>query len=162
MSTANELLAHQFVDKRGRVWTIEIDVGLARSIKSQTGIDFVNFGASKDSRKLATDTELFVRVLWLLLEEQTEAQQVDEIAFARGLNGDVLGAAMEAVLEALVNFTPPASRDTMRAMKKRAMELEGKAKAKVIARVNSPEIEKAIMAEFDREMSKAATSTAGS
>ena len=76
-------------------------------------------------------------------------------------HGDVLGAAMEAMLAAIVNFTLPASRDTMRALLKKSGELAEKAKAKVIARVNSPEMEKAIMAEFDKEMSRAATSTAG-
>ena len=146
---ARDVLEHQFVDRAGGLWSIELDVGLARSIKTATGVDFVNFATSKAAQKIHTDDETFVRVLWLLIEEQAAAAGVDEEAFARRLNGDVLGAAMLATLAGVVNFSPPARRETMRAIMAKTAEVQATAGAKMISRLNAPEMSRAIAAAMD-------------
>ncbi len=103
-----------FKDKTGFEWKLpEIDVGLVRRVKRETGVDF--FGddsrgstARDDAENwfvLLFDPERLVAVLWVLLEDEVEKQKLDTDGFAGRLNKAALTDARKAVVEALMSFT---------------------------------------------------------
>lgn len=102
----------QFQDLKGRTWTLAIDGSHVLAAKRTFGVNIPGLFA-EDNRpllELTSDFERFVGVLWLLLEQQVDREGVDLDEFVRGLAGDTLGRAIEAFVEALIDFFPTAAQ----------------------------------------------------
>jgi O-acetyl-ADP-ribose deacetylase (regulator of RNase III) len=56
------------------------------------------------------DIEKLFGTLWILCESQADQAGVDEVAFVTGLGGDALGSAIEAFIEAVIDFFPQAAQ----------------------------------------------------
>lgn len=151
-STTIDRPAHCFDDCKGRRWTLKLTIGLAAHVREQCKLDFVDIMSEGNTtlKQIAQSDALFVRVLWLLCEESAAEQQVDEVGFARGLDGDTLGAAMLALMEAIVNFTPPARRVAARAMLDKVMAIQAETAERVAAKTKSPEFDRAVKTAMDK------------
>jgi hypothetical protein len=143
----------QFKDGKGRDWHLSIDVFLVEEIEKRTEVR-VDKLLHKDGAGLLgllDDPVKFVRVLWLLVEEQAEKLGVTPEDFGRALKGDPLDAAAEAFFEALVSFSPSRARPLLRTMAAKSREIAaaelGAAEARVaaidpasfVSATNSPE-----------------------
>lgn len=104
------MLANQFKDLRGDVWTLAVTLGSARRLKNEVGVDLGNIGDGRLFLELATDPYKFGSVLWVLLESQAASRSVSLDDFLDRIDGDVVDAAVGAFGAALVNFTPPPLR----------------------------------------------------
>lgn len=96
----------RFTDKKGREWTLDLDVGLAEHVSKEAEVnlalssgDWIRVVVEPTGRKL-------VEVLWLLVEEQAKATSITPEDFARGFGGDQLEKAGAALREAVVDFFP--------------------------------------------------------
>jgi len=145
-----------FADRLGGEWYVALDVGLCRDIKLAHGVDLANWIDGKAAGRLYQDDETLVAVLWMLCQSQARDRDIDEEAFARLLNGDVLAAALTAIEEAVLGFTRPDRRELVR----QAIETMRAATAETIdkqrAKLASPETQRAISAAVDRALAKAA------
>lgn len=102
----------RFVDLKNRTWNLAIDGSHVLAAKRTFGVNLPGLLA-QDNRpliELTADYEKFVGVLWLLLEEQIDKAGIDENEFVRGLAGDALGNAINAFIEALIDFFPTAEQ----------------------------------------------------
>lgn len=99
-----------FKDADGRDWNLTLTLGVARRIKDDLGIDFGAIGDGSLFFKLAGDPYKLGAVLWLLIEREAERRKITDEQFLDALDGDVLGAAISALGEAVVNFTPAPMR----------------------------------------------------
>ena len=157
--------AHCFDDCTGRRWELKLTIGLAGHINDQCKVDFVDVLEERNTalRQLSASDALFVRVLWLMCEDSAAEQNVDEVAFGRGLDGDALGNAMLAMMEAIVNFTLPVRRVAVRAMLDKVMQVQSDAASRVATKSKTPEFERSLKAAMDKAERSvfAAMSTAG-
>lgn len=97
-----------FKDEKDRVWKMpRLTNGIVLDIADDTGIHLAN---------LAKDTVKFIElvfqpfeigaVLYSLLKEQIKTQGIDEREFLRGLSGESLESAGEALMNAVIDFFP--------------------------------------------------------
>lgn len=111
-----------FKDNNGREWHLTANVPIARKIKEQLGVDILR--TQKALETLSEDPITLVDVLWLMVKDQAEAQQVTSDDFGASLFGESIGAAIDAFVEALVLFSPPRKQKILRTMHSAGIELE--------------------------------------
>ena len=107
-----------FRDNAGREWAVSIHVLAIERVQDKTG---VKIGALiRDGLagllELADDPVKFVRVLWVLVEEQAAALSVAPEQFGRAMGGDALEAAFDAFVNALADFSPSRLRSLIRGL----------------------------------------------
>lgn len=97
-----------FTDELGRAWHVVLDYAAVRRVKSQLGVDL--FKVLDDNcdlfQKLSVDIELAVNLLFALVADQAEKAGVSDEDFGRGLAGDAIDRAMEALVAETVAFFP--------------------------------------------------------
>lgn len=96
----------KFKDSAGREWSIEINVGMVEDIQAHGGIDLdvMMTSPEKFMSMLFTAPRKLVEMLYVILEPQATAQNIDGKAFGRLFNRETLDAATDALLESLVLF----------------------------------------------------------
>lgn len=106
---------NSFTDTLGRKWNLALDFDLHEQVKQREGVLLLSLGDNDCEllAKLHTDFALLVNVLWVLCEEQAEANGIvgtDAMPatrqFAKGLGGDVLENASKALVAAVIDFFP--------------------------------------------------------
>lgn len=118
-------MAKTFQDGQGREWSIDLNLGTARTCKRNLGFDFMGDGKEHPILKLATDVVLLGDVLWCLCERQATERGVTEQDFAESLAGDGLDAATDALAEAFSDFCPnPKRRATLKRLWARLRDVE--------------------------------------
>lgn len=144
-----------FVDRRGREWSLSLDVGLCRKVLREHQVDLANWHDGKAAHVLALDDAKLVDVLWSLVAEQAKERGLDEEAFAGSLNGDVLAAALDAIRAAVVGFTRPDRRELVRQINAKADQITQRAVAKTLEQLTSQETDQAIERALERHVDKA-------
>ena len=105
---------HSFVDSAGRSWSVRVDVGAVKRVRSSLGIDLMHVAERKtqDGRepgvleRLASDPVLLVDVLYVLCEEQAKRVGVSDEDFGRAMLGDAIEGAVKAFIGSIVDFFP--------------------------------------------------------
>lgn len=100
-----------FPDLSQRSWTIRLNFANLRTIRDATGVDLgkpVDFGRSW--AELLSDDDKALTALWLAIEPQATAQGIDNAAWLESMNGECVETALEAMSEAVINFTQPQKR----------------------------------------------------
>ena len=140
----------QFTDTKSRPWQVDLSIGLALAIRSRLKVNFLNLLDGQALEAINHSDETLVNVLWLICAEQAQAAGVDEVEFAMGLGGDVLGLAIDALLEALVLFTRPENRPAIQRILDKSKEMHRRQVQLALAKIDSPEMEAAIAARLDQ------------
>lgn len=132
----------------GKEYPLRLTFAVRQRILDTTKIDLAN-----DFEKVGTlpqsDLTGFVNVVYQWIKPEFGG---DEQAFAALVDGDVLEAAHEAVLEAVIDFFPGEKRPTLRTIKTKSKELDrelaatalkvmDKEKAALIEKLNEASIE---------------------
>lgn len=149
-----ELLPAKFKDTEDREWRLEFNFANAKVLRDEAGFDIGDMREGRAFAELAFDPFRLGQVLWILCEKQAVKLAVDEYAFAEGLKGETLLGVMQALEEAVVNFTPPHLRQTVREileMSAEAVEESGKAVAAGL-RERKPKMMAAMQKEVSRRL----------
>lgn len=101
----------QFTDLNGRTWKLAINGAHVLQAKRTFGVYLPGMFAekSKPLQDLIGDFEKCCGILWILIEPQAEEAGVNELDFVSGLGGDSYGDAINALIEALIDFFPQAA-----------------------------------------------------
>ena len=110
----------QFRDNAGRTWTVELNVDAIKRVRSLLGLDLL--GEAPTLLRLAADPVLLVDTLFVVCRPEANERYVTDEDFGRAMAGDALGAAAEALTQALSDFYQ-SPRDRARA--RRIAELTG-------------------------------------
>ena len=107
----------EFMDTKKRRWPVALTVGDIRRIRTATGVDLLSLFDEKSTAlmELQTDLQLLLDVLFEATRKAREAKGVDDEEFADSLDADCAESAVNALLEALVDFFPSARRAALRA-----------------------------------------------
>lgn len=104
----------QFKDEQGRPWTITINIGTVKKVRSLAKVDLLDLREGNLFNDLAADPIKLGDVLWVLCEDDAKAASISELQFAAALAGDALDAATNALLEEIVDFFPKPQREVLR------------------------------------------------
>jgi len=150
----------QFIDSAGTSWPLSVTVGTVRRVKQALDIDLLAIAdgdqrtGSKSDRLLArlfTDPMLLADVLYVVCQETCAERQVTDEQFGGLLGGDAIAEATDALLEALVDFFPPAKREALRKILGRIREVEDRAAQRASALMGSEKM----LGRIDREIDEA-------
>lgn len=129
-----------FKDTTGKLHDVNVTVATIARVKSQTGVNFMEIIGEK-SREIIeklSDPETFVSVLGAVLN-------CDGLALAESLDGDSVEAAMNAILESVLDFFPKEKSHGIRlALQKtrQAMDrMQREANASLQAMIDSGELD---------------------
>jgi hypothetical protein len=118
----------QFTDAQGRHWTLEINTTVLKQVQAALGLDLGKLAvAGTLYPTLADDPILLASLLAELCREEIEARRLSPEAFGRGLAGDPIDDAVQAVMEALLDFFPKGRRRVAQAAVETARQLETQA-----------------------------------
>lgn len=116
-----------FKDTAGREWLVTISVAEVRRVRRTLSVNLADLQAGKLLEQLS-DPVTLVDVLYVLIEPQAFLRNLTDEQFGQAMGGDVLTAAATALLEALCDFFPGASRELLRkilaATTQRQLEIE--------------------------------------
>jgi hypothetical protein len=105
-----------FQDSHSRKYEVVVTLGTAIAIKKQTGVNLSDIGDGSVLDRISNDPELLVGVLWCAVQASAIEHQLTPEQFAASLGGDTLSTAVEALLNAIVLFSPPSARTALRKM----------------------------------------------
>lgn len=140
-----------FKDALGRTWTFQLDIGTIRYVKLESGV-FLPELLQPDSglvEKLANDPVALYDVIVAALRNQLDDKRIDERQFAEALNNaDIVSSAFDALMEAIVDFSPAETRETVRTALGKVTTATRAAEKEALARlrkaVDSPEFDSKI------------------
>lgn len=132
----------EFTDSKGRVWPIRFTAPKLEAIRKRHGVQLTSWDAPPFER-LAADPELLVNVLWDSVTREAHPD-VEAESFAEALDGDVLGLASEALMEAVTDFFPPSKRSLRRSLLAKAAAIDAEAADLALAKLDEPATRQAI------------------
>lgn len=141
--------APAFTDLEGRRWTLVLNVHLAQQIRDSLGLDFLAAEDGKAITAVGQSDEQLVQVLFALCEPQAEKSEVTPEAFARGLGGDVLEQASDALTGAVMLFTRPARRPVLQGILDRAKEALTRQQEMLVQRIKSGAVDRLMEAKLE-------------
>lgn len=97
-----------FADNAGRTWTIAVNVAALKAVRGRLQLDIFKLldEGAKGLAQLLGDPIQLVDVLFVLCAEEAEKRSVSDEDFGRGMGGDALNLAAEALMGELVDFFP--------------------------------------------------------
>ena len=137
-----------FKDNAGREWLIEINVDALKRVKSLLGVNLLDAAGGDLLEKLVSDPVLLCDVIYALVKPEADNRNVPAEDFGRGMAGDAIEKATEAVLEELVNFFPSGKRRVLARAMGKLRELEAVVIETAEKRLQSPELENRIRAKL--------------
>lgn len=146
-----------FIDSAGETWTIEISVDEIRQLRKEINVDLLALLDNDGSllRRLAADPLTLVDVISLLCTEQIKRRQLDERGFAKRLVGYGLEAALDCLIEAIANFTPPRQGAVIRQMWAKVKELDQRAMDRLTTKLESPDLTRKLDAKMEALLQEA-------
>jgi hypothetical protein len=146
-----------FTTRDGKRHALEITAAIARRAKRDLGINLVDVAGGQVFRKLAADRDLLLDVLWLVASESA-AEPLDRDAFEASLDGASIDAAGDALIAAIVGFSPSHLQTPLRTVWRKSKEVLEAAALKVVERLESPQTDREIMAQIEAAVSDPAES----
>lgn len=108
-----------FKDSDGREWLVKVTVSAVDRVLDLCGIDLYK---SEDWGRVLEDPRIACAVLAAVLQPVFAARNITPEQFRDALDGDAAAAGIEALHEAIANFTPPELRATRVAMVQKIRE----------------------------------------
>ena len=107
-SSPGEVRMKKIIDNNGRAWKLSLNIGIAKKIKDEFGLDLCSLIGLSDITqstlsRMMIDSMLLIDVIYFMVQDQAE---VDADDFGGSFAGDSIGKARDAFFEELVNFYP--------------------------------------------------------
>jgi len=111
----------QFSDTTGAAYECRVTVATYLQLKTELQVDLNDIGKGDLLDRLSQDVQLLVDVVWLIAKPP---DGVTKDAFLAALDGETLEAAFHAVLDAIIDFFPPAKRGPLRNLMEKIRKVE--------------------------------------
>ena len=130
-----------FNDNAGRTWTITVNVGAIKRVKSLLSVNLMDAVEGKLLELLISDPILLCDVIYAVCKPEADAKEISDEDFGRSMAGDAIDFATTALLEELCDFFPQGRRKLLRKALEKLRRLESLAMTAAEARLDSPELE---------------------
>lgn len=141
-----------FADNKKREWEIRLDAPAIMRIRADCDPKFLLHDSPEDNTfmRLRSDPVLLCRVIYLLCDKQRQERGVTEEDFYLQVIGDAIDSATEAMLAAIVFFTPKADRILLEAGVKRQQAMHSKIVELAMRKMDDPALEEAILEQVEQ------------
>lgn len=109
-----------FTDDKGREWCVSLNINKARALRERLNVNILN---TEGLDILAQDVVLLVDVIYVLCEDQLKARNVSDVEFGESLSGMSLQSASDALIEAILDFSPPRQQKVLRQLHQTSVAL---------------------------------------
>src|SRR5687767_5060975 len=130
---------HSFKDNKARAWEVIVDVTTIAHVRARVQINLLDAGEGKPADDPASAPLLPGRSPAPICSAQMEERKVTPEDFGRALRGDAIDEGCAALLNEIVDFFPQRRRMILRRMLDKGVEIQEKAAAAVMARLDSPD-----------------------
>ena len=158
-----------FQDIRDETWEIVISVGSARRVRDETGHDLLEITRGKPDvlNAFVDDVYALGSLLWSLCRPQAENRDLSPEEFAERLgNADVIEAAVQALLQSLIDFFPERTKGPLQTVLARINAKMAKRQTAATAQMeeilNSPKLDADLDALIDSQFSRSVSSSPAS
>lgn len=135
----------RFYDEHSRPWEVKVTVGSAKRVRSMTGVDVLKILDQPEIlSEVAADPIRFVDVLYALCKPEADRLELSEDDFHEALAGESIEKAVDAFLEALVSFFPPARRKALERILTKAGEHQQRQTKALDAMLDDGTLDKAL------------------
>ncbi len=142
----------KFIDRRGRVWIVDIDNTTLRRVKALTDVRLLDAIDGDLVTRLSSDPLLLGDVLFAICKLQADQQDVDDESFAEGLAGDSIDEACKALVDALVAYFPESRRRLLRKAADKQKMIETRGLAAIEKRLDDPNLVDRIVEDLERKL----------
>lgn len=142
----------KFIDRRGRVWIVDIDNTTLRRVKALTDVRLLDAIDGDLITQLSSDPLLLGDVLFAICKPQADQQDVGDEAFAEGLAGDAIDEACKAVVDALVAYFPESRRRLLRKAADKQRLIETRGLEAIERRLDDPKLVDTILSELEQKL----------
>ena len=142
----------KFIDRRGRVWIVDIDNTTLRRVKALTDVRLLDAVEGDLVTQLSSDPLLLGDVLFAICKPQADQQDVDDESFAEGLAGDSIDEACKALVDALVAYFPESRRRLLRKAADKQKQIEKRGLAAIEKRLDDPNLVDRIVEDLERKL----------
>jgi len=126
-----------FTDNQDNTWFVRIDVNSLRAIRSAHGVDLGKIlGDAKQLQILQDDICKLVDIIFDLVGEQAREMGVTAGDFGAALAGDSLSDAVDAFLEAAIDFLPESKRRILRQLIDASKATQAQAELRIQTAIN--------------------------
>ena len=142
-----------FKDNIDREWQISLTAQSIQQIRNDCDPSFLlkDGELSNTFLRLQSDPVLLCRVIFLLCAVQRQERAVLEEDFYMQVIGDAIDRATEALLEAIVIFSPARTRKVLEVFQSQD-RLQQEAIAKACARISDPKLQAEVMRRMETEI----------
>lgn len=140
-----------YTDGRGNAWAVEVTALTRDKIWAVCGVDVYDAVDEGKAAKLWGHLQWqpnLLRALWVIVEAEARARNVDEDGFRDGHSGDVFDAAAEAIEGAIFDFFPRSLRRMMEAAATARKQAEAEAIEAYERMIQSPELKQKLRDEL--------------
>lgn len=152
----------KFIDRRGRVWIVDIDNTTLRRVKTLTDVRLLDAIDGELITRLSSDPLLLGDVLFAICKPQADQQSIDDESFAEGLAGDSIDDACKALVDALVAYFPESRRRLLRKAADKQMLIETRGLAAIEKRLDDPALVDRIVSDLERKLAVTTLSSSSS
>ncbi|MCM2370670.1 hypothetical protein [Aporhodopirellula aestuarii] len=142
----------KFIDRRGRVWIVDIDNTTLRRVKALTDVRLLDAIDGDLITQLSSDPLLLGDVLFAICKPQADQQDVDDEAFAEGLAGDAIDEACKAVVDALVAYFPESRRRLLRKAADKQRMIETRGLEAIERRLDDPKLLDTLLSDLEQKL----------
>ncbi len=142
----------KFIDRRGRVWIVDIDNTTLRRVKALTDVRLLDALDGELITRLSNDPLLLGDVLFAICKPQADQQDVSDESFAEGLAGDAIDDACKALVDGLVAYFPESKRRLVRKAAEKQTLIETRGLALIEKRLDDPALVESILSELERKL----------
>lgn len=151
-----------FKDKNGKNWIIEINVGSARRVKAECGIDLLN-AVTVNSEGINTsvldsigsDAYMLVNVILSLCRKQIDEQNITDEDFLSCFDGETIQSATDSVIKEIINFSQPSKRKMLSLIYTKVKGFRAEAEQQVEKMLNNANF----LTELDNQLKEQFTSS---
>lgn len=144
-----------FKDAKDREWDVRIDAPAIIAVRDECDPKFMQDTKDENTyTRLAGDPVLLCRVIFVLCGEQRATKNVSEADFYASLAGDAIDAATDALLKAIVSFTPKRSRELLEVSAAKTAKIRQIATDRALAKISEPELEEKLLTMIDAEIDR--------
>lgn len=136
-----------YTDANNRRWDVRINVAAIERCRESAGVDLLNLNSFK---ALADDPVKLVKALYAVCDP--ESQNVTPEQFSDGLRGEALESAGDALVDAMIEFFPPARGKKLRTLVDAAKKATEEAAAEIDRLLTTDRLDRIVRDNLRREL----------
>jgi hypothetical protein len=150
-----------FKDSESREWVIKLDAPTILSVRATADPEFLKGEAIETIERLRDDSVTLCVVVYALCKTQIADRKMTDEEFYKSVIGDAIDAATDALLDAILAFTPSRTRQMLETCAAKNNQVRKLAITEAMQAINDPatmeRVENALKAEIEESIKRAVT-----